>query len=341
MQNQDIWTPEKILKTSGAYWHSFTLHAAVKLDIFSLVEKGVNTPEALAAELKADNRALNMLLNALAAMGLIKKDGDAYQNLEPSRAFLVKNSPQYIGSIILHSCNSVKPWSALVNAVKSGRSNKNILDMPADERRDFLMGMNVLASINSKNAADAVDLSGCRHLLDLGGGPGTYAICFCMENPVLKATIYDLIDTKKFADKRVEEAGLEHRIDFMAGNFVTDDINGNYDAAWISHILHGENFDTCVKILRKTALAMQPGSEIYVHDFILDNNCVGPLFPAVFSLNMLVNTQHGQSYSENEIFNMFHKAGLKDTMRLSFRGDNDSGIIRGRVEKNQNDFKSK
>jgi len=331
MQNKDIWTPEKILKTSGAYWQAFTLHAAVKLDVFSLVEKGVNTPEVLAAELKADNRALKMLLNALVSMGLIKKDGDAYQNPEPSRAFLVKNSPQYIGSIILHSYNSVKPWSSLVNAVKSGRSNKNILDMPEDERRDFLMGMNVLASINSKKAAEAVDLSGCRHLLDLGGGPGTYAICFCMENPELKATIYDLIDSKPFADKMIGRAGLEHRIDFMAGNFVKDDIKGDYDAAWISHILHGESFDICVKILKKAALVMQPGSKIYVHDFILDNEHDGPLFPAVFSLNMLVNTQNGQSYSENEIINMFFKAGLRETARLSFRGDNDSGIICGCV----------
>jgi hypothetical protein len=117
----------------------------------------------------------------------------------------------------------------------------------------------------------------------------------------------------------------------MAGNFVKDDIKGSYDAAWISHILHGESFDACVKILKKVALVMQPGSKIYVHDFILDNEFDGPIFSAVFSLNMLVNTQHGQSYSENEIFKMFHQVGLRDTMRLSFRGDNDSGIICGHV----------
>jgi ubiquinone/menaquinone biosynthesis C-methylase UbiE len=334
MQNQEIWTPEKILKISGAYWQFFTLHAAVKLDVFSLVEKGVNTPDALSAELKADNRALNMLLNALAAMGLIKKDGDVYQNPEPSRAFLVKNSPEYIGSIILHSYNSVKPWASLVNAVRSGRSDKSILDMPEEERRDFLMGMNVLASINSKKAAAAVDLSGCVHLLDLGGGPGTFSINFCKENSELKATIYDLIDSEPFADKMIRRAGLEHRIDFKAGNFITDEIDGDYDAVWISHILHGENFDNCVKILKKAALVMHPGSKIYVHDFILDDEGDGPLFASMFSLNMLVNTQAGQSYTENEIFKMFQLAGLRDTERFSFRGDNDSGIICSRVERN-------
>jgi len=46
-----------------------------------------------------------------------------------------------------------------------------------------------------------------------------------------------------------------------------------------------------------------------------------------FSLNMLVNTQDGQSYSEKEIFNMFQQAGLKGAERLPFKGNNDSGII--------------
>jgi len=331
MQDQATWTPEEILKTSGAYWQSFTLHAAVKLDIFSLVEDGLNTIDALADELTADSRALNMFLLALVAMGLIKKNGDVFENLEHSRTFLVKHSTQYFGSIILHSYNSVKSWSMLVEAVTSGRSDKNILDMPEDERRNFLMGMNVLATINSKNAAEAVDLSGCRHLLDLGGGPGTYSICFCKKNPDLKATIYDLIETEKIAEQMVNDAGLNQRIDFMAGNFVEDEINGSYDAAWISHILHGESFDTCVKILKKAASSMQPGSKIFVHDFILDNDGAGPLFPAVFSLNMLVNTQEGQSYTENEISNMFQQVGLCDIERLSFRGDNDSGIICGCV----------
>jgi hypothetical protein len=331
MQDQNSWSPEKILKTSGAYWHSFVLHAAVKLDIFSLLEKGEKSSDALASELKADKRAVRMLLNAVAAMGLINKHTGVYQNSESSRTFLVKDSSQYIGSIILHSYNSVKPWSSLVNAVKFGRSNKNILDMPEDERRDFLMGMNVLASINSKRAAAVVDLGGCAQILDLGGGPGTFSINFCKDNPELKATIYDLIDSKPFADKMIRRAGLEHRIDFKAGNFITDEIDGDYDAVWISHILHGENYDNCVRLVKKAVLATKPGSKIYVHDFILDDDGDGPLFASMFSLNMLVNTQDGQSYSEKEIFNMLQQAGLKDVERLPFKGDNDSGIICGRV----------
>jgi len=331
MKNQDIWTPKKILKTSGSYWESFTLHAAVKLDVFTLIENNFKDPSKISEKLNADKRAVTMFLNALAAMGLLKKENDCFKNTEQSKVFLVKDSPEYIGSIILHSYHCVNYWSALVETVKAGKSNKNILEMPEEERREFLMGMNVLASINSKRAAAAVDLSGCTHLLDLGGGPGTFSINFCKENPELKATIYDLVDSKPFADKMIREAGLEHRIDFKAGNFITDEIDGDYDSVWISHILHGENFDNCVRLVKKAVLATKPGSKIYVHDFILNDEGDGPLFASLFSLNMLVNTRDGQSYSEKEIFSMLQQAGLKDMERLPFKGDNDSGIICGRL----------
>ena len=327
MEKRDIWTSEKILKTSGSYWESFTLHAAVKLDVFTLIENNFKDPAKISEKLDADKRAVILFLNALAAMGLIIRDNEGYSNTEQSRTFLVKDSPEYIGSIILHSYHCVNLWSALVETVKAGKSNKNILEMPEEERREFLLGMNVLASINSKKVAAAVDLSGCGHLLDLGGGPGTFSINFCKENPELKATIYDLIDSKPFADKMIRKAGLEHRIDFKAGNFITDEIDGDYDAVWISHILHGENFDNCVRLVKKAVLATKPGSKIYVHDFILNDEGDGPLFASLFSLNMLVNTQDGQSYSEKEIFNMFQQAGLKDLERLPFKGNNDSGII--------------
>jgi len=57
----------------------------------------------------------------------------------------------------------------------------------------------------------------------------------------------------------------------------------------------------------------------------------GPLFPALFSLNMLVNTEKGRAYSGDQIKGMLEKEGLKNIRRLSFKGPNESGIISGEV----------
>jgi hypothetical protein len=68
-----------------------------------------------------------------------------------------------------------------------------------------------------------------------------------------------------------------------------------------------------------------------IHDFILNNDLAGPLFPALSSLNMLTGTKGGQSYSEEHIMDMLAKAGAKNLSRHPFRAPNDSGVIVGKL----------
>ena len=163
--------------------------------------------------------------------------------------------------------------------------------------------------------------------MDLGGGPGTYAIHFCLKNPDLKATIYDLPATRPFAENTIRRFGLEGRIQFQAGDYTTDPIAGDYDAAWLSHILHGEGPDTCRELIGKTIGALSAGGRVFIHEFILDDTFDGPLFPALFSLNMFLGTPQGQSYSQQQLSDMLTAFGCTDITRHSFVGPTQSGIL--------------
>ncbi len=112
-----------------------------------------------------------------------------------------------------------------------------------------------------------------------------------------------------------------------------DVIEGEYDVIWMSHILHAEGPGDCRKLLHKAVNAAAPGALVLIHDFILDDTRDSPLFPALFSLNMLLGTPYGQSYSEGEIREFMQAAGLTDVERLPFVGPNDSGIMAGVVPK--------
>ena len=68
--------PGKLLEISGSYWRTCTLHAGVKLDVFTAMGDEPKSAEVLAEKLSADKRALAMLLNALTAMGLLEKKGE-------------------------------------------------------------------------------------------------------------------------------------------------------------------------------------------------------------------------------------------------------------------------
>ena len=166
-------------------------------------------------------------------------------------------------------------------------------------------------------------------LLDLGGGPGTYAIHFCLENPRLQADVYDLPTTRPFAEKTIQEFDLSDRINFVDGNYLEDPISGSYDVAWLSQILHAEGPADCRSIIQKAVGALEPNGLIIIHEFILNNTMDGPLFPALFSLNMLLGTESGQSYSERQLTDMLADAGVNNIRRIPIESPNDSGLLVG------------
>jgi len=327
---EEQWNPGRLMKVSGAFWESFPLHAAVDLEVFTRIGEGSLSAEEIASQWKGHARSALMLLDALAAMGLLEKKGDRYSNTEAAKSFLVKTSPAYMGFAVKHHRHLVSAWSKLSQAVKTGRPVRK-RRRSRSELESFLMAMYNNASGLAPSITGKIDLSTRRHLLDLGGGPGTYAIHFCQANPNLRATVFDLPTTEPFASKTIKRFGLSSRIDFQAGDYLRDTVPGTYDVAWLSHILHSMGPEDCRRVIEKAVSVLQPGGLILVHDFLLNDTHDGPLFPALFALNMLVNTEKGRSYSEREVEEMLAKAGVRDIRRLPFRGPTDSGILSGTV----------
>ena len=326
------WNPGELLEISGFFWKTCVLHTAVKIDVFSAIgDSNLNVGE-IAQKVDGAATGVERLLNALVAMELLVKQNETYANTVTGRELLAQDSPKYLGHIILHHHHLLESWSKLDQAVKSGKPQRTRSSHRKEEwRESFLMGMFNLAMGLAPRIVPAIDVSNRQHLLDLGGGPGTYAIHFCLNNENMKATVFDLPTTRPFAEKTIGQFKLADRIDFMDGNYLEDPIEGRYDVAWLSHILHGEGPDDCRMIIRKAVDALEPGGMIIIHDFILNNSMDGPLFPALFSLNMLLGTESGQSYSEAQVRDMLTAVGVRDIRRIAIQSPNDSGIILGFV----------
>jgi len=323
----------ELIQLSGSYWNTCTLHAGVKLDIFSHLADTPMSAADLAQLLSADERGLEMLLHGLTALELLQKEGDIFRTTELSSRYLSKRSDAYMGHIIMHHHHLVEGWSRLDEAVKSGspvRSSSSHGECEK-ERESFLMGMFNLASILAPRVAMQLDLGGRHRMLDLAGGPGTYAIHFCRQNPELTAVIYDLPTTRPFAEKTVQHFGLSERITFHPGDISTDDLGTGYDLVWISHLLHSENPASSAAIVSKAVTSLNAGGLLLIQDFILNDDKTAPLFPAIFSLNMLVGTPSGQAYSQQELVSIMSGAGLTGIRRLTLDLPNGAGIMAGVV----------
>lgn len=326
----DKWNLDKLLDMSNGYWKGCALQAAVRLDFFTHIGSGQRNSEEVATMSKADVRATEMLLDALVGMELLTKHDFRYANTPFSSSYLNKAEESYMGHIILHHHHILDGWAQLDTAVTTGKPVEKRSYGEEIERQSFLMGMYNLGMISAPHIAGHLDLRGKKNLLDLGGGPGTYAIHFCLANPELRATIFDKPTTRSFAEQTVAAFGLEDRITFEAGDFTTDTSeNGPYDVAWLSHILHSNGMETCFDIIEKTAKIIRPGGILFIHDFILDNDKTSPEFAALFSLNMLVNNPNGRSYADNEIRTMLKAAGIYAIERHSYLGPNSSSILFG------------
>jgi hypothetical protein len=327
--NEQTWSSAQLLQLSGGYWQTCALHAAVKLELFSCLQDEKSLEEA-ARTLACDSRGLGMLLAALTAMGLVRKSAGRYSNSAAASTYLDRQSPDYLGHIIKHHHHLMESWAHLDRAVKSGVPQVQASAHSEEEwRESFQLGMFNLAMQSAPPLVQRIDLSGRRRLLDLGGGPGTWAIHFCLENPDLHATIFDLPTTRPFAEETVARFHMQPRIEFSPGNFLVDDLPGGFDVAWLSHILHGEGPEECRRLLGKATASLVSGGLLMVHEFIMDDDLTGPLFPALFSLNMLVATEKGQSYTQGSLTAMMIAAGCRDVRRLSLPDSVPSGILLG------------
>jgi hypothetical protein len=326
------WKPGDLLELSAYFWKTCTLHAAVKLDVFSKFSGESLSAEELARRVNGSVDGVERLLNALTAMELLTKHNGRFACSASVRAQLSKDSPSYLGHIILHHHHLMESWAQLHQSVTSGRPLRERSTVSREEwRESFLMGMFNMAMALAPRVAGAIDLSSRRRCLDLGGGPGTYAIHFCLKNPALTATVFDLPTTRPFAERTIARFRLSDRIAFAEGDYLDDDIPGRYDVAWLSHILHAEGPDDCLKIVRRAVAALQPGGMVIIHEFILNDTMDGPLFPALFSLNMLQGTEAGRAYSERQLSDMLAAAGVHDIHRIPIQTPNDSGILAGTV----------
>lgn len=326
------WNPGTLLEMSGYYWKTCTLHAGVKLDIFTIIGSKALSCDEINKKLKGSKKGLALLLNALAALELLVKKDKTYSNSPPALTFLSKESPRYIGFMIMHHHHLMESWQKMDQAIIEGKPTRKRSSFSDEERREsFLMGMFNIGMATAPRLSKELNLSGCKRLLDLGGGPGTFAIHFCLANPELKASVYDLPSTRPFAEKTIQRFKVSDRVDFIPGNYIEDKFmpENAFDAAWLSHILHGEGPEQAKKIIGKAVFALKPGSKIFIHEFILNDTMDGPLFPALFSINMYLGTPEGKAYSETELFAMLKAHGIKDIKRLSFEGPTQSGILSG------------
>jgi SAM-dependent methyltransferase len=313
--------PEELNQLTRGFQESRAVLTALELDVFSAVGHG-GTAAQVAAHLDTDPRATEMLMNALAALNLLFKEGDVFHTTPVTARFFSSASPDNAQAAFLHTVNMWERWSMLTECVRAGTDigREEMDERGEDWTAAFISAMHRNAQERAPHVVRAVGPNGARRLLDLGGGSGAYSIAFARAVPELRAELLDLPSVIPLTRDYLASARLADRITTRCGDLRTDRFGQNYDLILLSAICHMFSADENRDLLARAHAALAPGGRMVIQEFILDADKTSPRSAALFSLNMLVGTKAGASYSEPEYADWLRAAGFKDAQRVRLPG---------------------
>ncbi|NMC19791.1 MAG: methyltransferase domain-containing protein, partial [Thermogutta sp.] len=308
-----------LMEVSDGFRQACILGAAVELGIFDALSPRGDSAAELARRTETDLRALTILLDALAAIQVLKKEGDRYRVTDAIRACLSDRSPVTTAPMIRHRMNVMRGWVQLAWTVKSGipAPKPSGIRGPAADLADFILAMESA----SRDVADALvaDLLPLefRTLLDVGGGPGTWTFAFLRALPHARAIYFDLPHAAAQAERLAGQNGFRDRIRFVTGDFYVDPLPDGADFAWVSAIAHQNSREQNRALFRKVFEALAPGGKIAIRDVVLEPSRTAPFEGALFAVNMLANTPKGSTYTLAEYQEDLEAAGFREpSLRL-------------------------
>lgn len=305
-------TPSTIFN-DASYRDARTLQAAVVLDVFTLLADGPATAEDVAVRQGLDRRATELLLNALVEIGYLTKRNDRFTNAPHSQAHLVRGGKGYIGFTLLAEAQAWGLWGKLEDAVRTGKrpEGPRLYHEDNEQTRTLLRSLNTRAeTLFTRHIVEKVKLDGITTLLDLGGGAGAYTAAFARRWPKMSVTLFDLPPAIAVAKETVGKTDVHKRVKLVEGDYRKDDLQGPYDAVFVSNVLHGENPATAKALLKKVFDALTPGGRLILRDTFMSADRAR--HGAVLSLNLLLTTDEGRCYSAAEIDAMLKEAGFRD-----------------------------
>jgi cyclopropane fatty-acyl-phospholipid synthase-like methyltransferase len=315
-------TPQRIMQFAWGYAPTLVIEACVRHGIFDLLDRGPLTAEQLTSQTGTSKRGVKALLDVLVSLDLAKRKGDRFGLTAESAAFLVSTKPSYYGTFFRHISDQLLPkWLQLTKIVRTGRPalRVNARKQGAEFFAEFVESLFPVsfaaASALGQHLAMArtsVPIS----VLDIGAGSGVWGIALAKQSPLVRIHAVDWPQVLKVTQRMARKHGLAKRYSSAAGDFFEADFGKGHQVATIGHILHSEGRERSRRLLKKTFNALAPGGKVAIQEFLPNDERTGPPVALIFAVNMLVNTEAGDTFTFAEISQWLREAGFKNPRLL-------------------------
>ena len=270
----------------NAPWLTCVVFTAVRLKLFTILSNQPNSLEKIASICDAKPERLKLLLDACIGLKLVEDQNGLYANAHFSEVYLVDGKRQYMGDLILLQQNEFNKWFHLHDVISNNKPNR----MPSadDPYQTFIRAMhNIGMSGEAAALSDAVDLSGCRQMVDGGGGSGIYSVALCRKYPQLHSVLLDCKETLNITRDVIADDAETDRITLKEADITRDEFGENVDAVLLSDVLYDEAL--APRILKNGYRCLRSGGILVIRGYYADPVHSRPLFGALFALNQMVH----------------------------------------------------
>lgn len=305
---------DRLRQVSIGFQQAKILLAAAELRLFDRLSRG-HTAAELAAGTGADARALEIVLDALVAMGLLWKHDDSYVNDPEIGPLLAEDHPTQFVSMLRHQNRLFRHWAFMEERL-FGRPLPAGVDAKPDSQshEDFIRAMYAASHRQARDVVGRLDLSGVRSVADLGGGPGHYLAAFLERSTDIDGYLVDFARTLDVASR--VQAGNAHwsRVALVEWDLFADPAPASLppvDLAFVSQVVHSESEASNRAFFQRLAPVVRPGGRVVVHENVVDPGRTSPQASAIFAVNMLMMTPGGRTYTQQEIAEWAEAAGFR------------------------------
>lgn len=329
-------TPDNILQTGMAFWASKTLLSAVEMGIFTELSQGPANLDSLSKRVGLHPRSARDFLDALVALGFLKREGDYYSNTPETDLFLDRKKLSYIGGVLEMANRRLYPfWGHLTEALRTGQpqneskaGNTGLFEtLYADPAalKEFLSAMTGVSHASNRVIARIFPWKDYHTFTDIGTAQGDLAAQIALANPHLRGLGFDLPEVAPIFQQHAETTGVADRLAFLPGDFFKHDLP-KADVVLMGHILHDWDLPTKKMLIRKAFEAIPAGGALIVYEAIIDDDRSQNAFGLMMSLNMLIETPGGFDYTGADCKAWMKDAGFS-TMRVEPLAGSDSMVI--------------
>ncbi|MGY9074832.1 MAG: methyltransferase [Acidimicrobiales bacterium] len=302
-----------------AYTETAVLYSAIDAEIFTHVNSGSNTEAALVAATELRAVDVDRIVTCLLSMDLLRWDDTGQlMNAPDCDKFMVKGSPRYAGPWMTFTRRDVPDWFRMTELMRAGESTQLGMydDLTVESAKKYHQATSSIGFGAARRFVREVDLSGRRHLLDLGGGSGAYSITSVRAFEGLSATVLDLPPvveaTKEYiVDHDVVDRVSTHGADFTQGEFPSPE-DLPVDVVVMASNLPIYNGETIGGVVARAFRSLTPGGEMHLIGEMLADDRVGPVDAAMWGMNELICGSNGRSHTRVECIKYFEDAGFVD-----------------------------